>query len=61
MEVKVKGLRHQIGNTYSIIGDFVLAVDHATVRKSRFAEQMLLPFFPPLFVRLSDEEGRDPL
>ena len=61
MEIKVKQLRHQFGNTYSVIGNFVLGVDHAAVRKSRFAEQMLLPFFPPLFVRLSDEEGRDPL
>jgi len=61
MEVKVKGLRHWIGNTYSVIGDFVLGVDHAAVRKSQFAEQMLLPIFPQLFVRLSDEEGWDPL
>ena len=44
-----------------IIGDFVLGVNHAAVRKGRFAEQVLLPFFPPLFVRLSDEEDRDPL
>jgi len=61
MQIKVKGLRHWFGNTYSIVGDFVLGVDHAAVRKSRFTEQMLLPFFPPLFVRLSNEEGRDPL
>jgi len=61
MEIKVKEWRHQFGNTYSIIGNFALGVDHATVCESRFAEQMLLPFFPPLFVRLSDEKGWDPL
>jgi len=61
MEIRVKELRHRFGNTYSAIGNFVLGVNHAAVRKSQFAEQMLLPFFPPLFVRLSDEEGRDPL
>jgi len=60
MEVKVKGLKHRFGNTYGIIGDSVLGVDHAAVRESRFAEQMLFPFFPPLFVCLSNEEGRDP-
>jgi len=38
MEIKVKGLRHRFGNTYSVIGNFVLGVDHATVRKGRFAE-----------------------
>ena len=61
MEIKVKGLRHRFGNTYSIVEDFVLRVDHAAVCKSRFAEQVLIPFFPPLFVRLSNEESRDPL
>jgi len=61
MEIKVKRLRHRFGNTYSVIGNFVLRVDHAAVCKSRFVEQMILPFFPPLFVRLSNEEGRDPL
>jgi len=57
MEIKVKGLRHRFGNTYSVIGNFVLRVDHAAVRESRFAEQMLLPFFPPLFVRLMKRAG----
>ena len=61
MEMKVKELRHPFGNTYSVIGNFVRGVNHAMVRECRFAEQMLLPFFPPLFVRLSDEEGWDPL
>ena len=61
MKMRIKGLEHRFGDTYSVIGDFVLGVDHATVRKSRFAEQMLLPFFPPLFVRLSNEEGWNPL
>jgi len=61
MEIKVKELRHWFGNTYSDIRNFVLGVDHAAVRKSGFAEQMLLPFFPPLFVSLSNEEGQDPL
>ena len=60
-KVKMKGLKYRFRNTYSIIGDFVQGVDHAVVRESRFAEQMLLPFFPLLFVRLSNEEGRDPL
>jgi len=61
MEIKVKGLKHRFRNTYSIIGDFVPGVDHTVVRESRFAEQMLLPFFPPLFVCLSNEEGQDPI
>ena len=61
MEIKLKELRHWFENTYSIIGNFILGIDHAAVRKSRFAEQMFLPFLPPLFVRLSNEEGRDPL
>jgi len=59
--MEIKELRHRFGNTHNVIRDFVLGVDHAAVQESRFAEQMLLPFFPPLFVRLSDEEGRDPL
>ena len=61
MEVKVKGLVHRFRNTYSIVGDFVLGVDHAAVRESRFAEQMLFPFFPQLFLCPSNEEGRDPI
>jgi len=61
MEIELKELKHRFGNTYSIIGNFVLGIDHAAVRKSRFAEQMLLPFLPPLFVRLSNESGWDPL
>ena len=60
MKVKVK-LKHRFENTYSIIGDSVLRVDHAAARESRFAEQMLFPFFPPLFVCLSNEEGWDPI
>jgi len=61
MEIELKELRHRFGNTYSIIGTFVLRIDRAAVCKSRFAEQVLLPFLPPLFVRLSNEGGRDPL
>ena len=61
MKMRIKRLEHRFGGTYSIIGDFVLRIDHAAVRKGRSAEQMLLPFFPPLFIRLSDEEGRNPL
>ena len=38
MEIKVKGLKHWFGNTYSVVGDFVRGVDHAAVRKSQFAE-----------------------
>ena len=38
MEIKVKGLSHRFGNTYNVIGNFVLGVDHVAVRKSRFAE-----------------------
>ena len=54
-------MKHRFGNAYSIIGDFVLGVDHTAVREGRFAEQVLLPFLPPLFVRLSDEKDQDPL
>ena len=61
MEEKVGGLKHQFKNTYSVIRDFVLRVNHATVCKSRSAEQVLFLFFPPLFVCLSDEEGWDPI
>ena len=61
METKLGGLKHRFEDTYSIIGDFVLRIDHTTVREGRFAEQVLLPFCPPLFVRLSDEGGWNPL
>ena len=61
MEIELNESRHRFGNTYSVIRNFVLGVDHVVERESRFAEQMLLPFFPLLFVRLSNEEGRDPL
>ena len=57
MEIKLKELKHRFEEAYSIIRDFILGVDHATVRKSRSAEQVLLPFCPPLFIRLSDEGG----
>jgi len=30
MEIELKELRHRFENTYSIIGNFVLRVDHAT-------------------------------
>ena len=49
MEIELEELRHQFGNTYSVIRNFVLGIDRATVRKSRFAEQMLLLFLPPLY------------
>jgi len=61
MELKLRKLKHRFEDTYSIIGDFVLGIDHAAVRKSRSAEQMLLSFCPPLLVRLSDEGGWNPL
>jgi len=61
MEVKLKELKHRFKDAYSIIGNFILRIDHAAVRKSRSAEQMLLPFCPPLFIRLSDEGGWNPL
>ena len=61
MEIKLKELKHRFEGTYSIVGNFILGIDHAAVPKSRSAKQMLLPFCPPLFVRLSDEGGRDPL
>jgi len=56
----VRELKHRFKNTYSVVRDLVLRVNHATVRKSRSAEQVLFPFFPPLFICLSNEEGRDP-
>jgi len=34
MEIELKELKHRFGNTYSIIGNFVLGVDHVAVRKS---------------------------
>ena len=61
MKMKIERLKHRFGNTYSVVGNFILGVDHAAVRTSRFAEQMLIPLFPPLFVHLCNEEGRDPL
>ena len=36
-EMKVKELKHRYQNTYSVIRDFVLGVDHATVRESQSA------------------------
>ena len=61
MEMKLRKLKHRFEDTYSIIGNFVLGIDHAAIRKSQPAEQMLLPFCPPLLVRLSDEVGWNPL
>jgi len=61
MEIKLKKLKHRFEDTYSVIGNFVLGVDHAAIHKSRSAEQMLLPFCPPLLVCLSDEGGWDTL
>ena len=53
-------LKHRL-ETYSVLGDFILGVDQTTVREGRFAKQVFFPLFPPLFVCLSDEEGRDPI
>ena len=61
MEIGMKKLKHQFENTYSAIGDFVLGVDHAAICEGRSAEQVFLPFCPPLLVRLSDEGGWNPL
>jgi len=61
IETGLKELKHWFENTYSVIGNFVLRVNHAAVREGRFAEQMLLPFCPPLLVCLSDESGWNPL
>ena len=44
MKMRIKGLEHRFGGTYSIIGDLVLGINHATVCKGRSAEQVLLPF-----------------
>jgi len=61
MKMRIKGFEHQFGGTYSIDGDFVLRIDHATICKGRSAEQVLLPLLPPLLVCLSNKEGWNPL
>ena len=60
MESESERIKASVYSTYSIIRDFILGVDHTTVCESRSAEQVFFPFFPPLFVCLSDEESRDP-
>jgi hypothetical protein len=60
MGIELKELKLWFGDTYNITGNFVLGIDHDTVRESRFAEQMLLPLLPPMFVQLSNEGGWDP-
>jgi len=49
MEIELKELKHRFEDAYSIIGNLILRIDHAAVHESRFAEEMLLPFYPPLF------------
>lgn len=61
MEIKMRKLKHRFKDTYSVIGNFVLRVDHAAIHKSRSVEQMFLPFCSPLLVCLSDEGGWNPL
>jgi hypothetical protein len=57
MRIKVtKELRYRL-KTDNVIGDLIVAVDHAVVCQSRCAELVFLPFFPPLLVHLSDEKG----
>jgi len=46
--------------TYSVIENLIAGIDHASICPSRRAEQVFSPFFPPLFVHLSNEEGWDP-
>ena len=38
MEIELKELEHRFKDTYSVSGDFVLRIDHAAIRKGRFAE-----------------------
>ena len=57
MEMKKKRLKHRCKDAYSVDRDLVLRINHATVCKSRSTEHVLFPFFPPLFVCLSDEES----
>jgi len=61
MEITLRELKPRFEDTYSVVRYFVLGIDHAAVRKSRSIEQMLLPFCPPLLIRLSDEGGWNPL
>jgi len=50
MKLKLrKELRYQQG-TYHIIGNFIIRVNHVAVHMGRYPKQMLLPFFPPMFV-----------
>jgi len=55
----MKVLKYRL-KTYSILRDFLLGVDHATVCKGRSVERVLFPLCPPLFVCLGDEESWDP-
>ena len=55
----MKRLKHRL-KTYSVLGDFILGVDHAAVCEGQSTEQMLFPLFPPLLVHLGDEKGWDP-
>jgi len=45
----IKGLKYRQG-TYNIIGNLIVEVNHVALHVSRYPEQMLLLFFPPLFV-----------
>jgi len=52
LPIKLKlteGLKNR-QETYNVIGNFIFRIDHVAVRVSRYSEQMLLPFFPPVFV-----------
>jgi len=44
-----KGLKYRQG-TYNVIRNLIFGVDYDTVHVSRYPEQMLLPFFPTMFV-----------
>jgi len=44
-----RGLKYRQG-TYNVVKYFIFGIDHVVVHVSRYPEQMLLPFFPPIFV-----------
>jgi hypothetical protein len=39
----------------------MLRVNHVPIHMNRFREQLLLPFFPPQLVGLSNEGSWDPI
>ena len=54
-EVRSKKRIEYHKETYNVIGDFVLRVNHVSEYVSRCCEQLLFPFFPPQLIGLGDE------